>query len=435
MENENKPENIIARPPEQPIQPVAWYAQKKYLAIIILTMVAGGVVAAYFILNQPKNSAYIATNTQADLKNWKTYSDNDSGFSVKYPPSLYFVPSSDHYSAASSTGEFSIQNVPSPELFHYYIDPKTNKSKYDFKPYHRGGFTIEFRPETHSDDWSVQNFTNNIAPQYDCNIENIATTTVAGVESYKYNLKGDNTGESIVAMSYVLGKGLQVHFQSSYDPNSVEQKNALQMFNQVLSTLTFTATSSTADFDKIQSGAIAQITWQKYPNPFIEFEYPSNYGLGTDKSITDHKINATTKKDMYGFVGMILGTKYLNNTVIDTGSIDITAFPNTMHLGDEQFDQYRQDFEKNKSKSGDSFSMITVDGLKASFQHLDTYDSFDIATCNESFRIGTDKVNFFTKDYSYEITMDWTRERNNSTDSVIQQEFQRFLSSFHILNK
>lgn len=82
--NENLPPN-----PVQPLtpQPQKWYAHKGLLVIIILAVIAGVSVWAYFTYNQPKDSAPITVNHKS-----ATISPSSAIITSSSPESLYPVP-------------------------------------------------------------------------------------------------------------------------------------------------------------------------------------------------------------------------------------------------------------------------------------------------------------------------------------------------------
>jgi hypothetical protein len=109
-----------------------WYQHKGLISIAVLAVIAGVAVWAYFALNQTQNLSSVkvnhkptvtatnqgstttpslstATSSPIDTGNWQTYSNNQYGFSFKYPTSL------SEYKNQYSI--FTIQSTPKQLVF------------------------------------------------------------------------------------------------------------------------------------------------------------------------------------------------------------------------------------------------------------------------------------------------------------------------------
>jgi len=166
--------------------------------------------------------------------------------------------------------------------------------------------------------------------------------------------------------------------------------------------------------------------WKKYSNQFISFEYPPQYVIRTEKVVSEHVIQPNTKKDLYGYIGL----QFKNE--VTGASLDVTAVPILNLDIKAEFNFYGEEFGKNKSESGDFFKMITIDGKQASFQHLDSFEKID-SSGDGSSRLGSDKINFFAKGYGFEISQSWYDLDYNDPKSAFQADFQKILSTFHVL--
>lgn len=399
--------NIMS--PSQPIQtePVPIQPKPK-TRLIVLLAILGVAIAGYFV------SAKLLNFWPFSYSGWQVYSDEKYGFSFKYPKQLFLITNTD------GSDRIYIQNMPAPNLDPYSDDLKN-----------RGWFVIELSPFTFSDDF---NFTEDVAYSRSCQIDKTEQINISGVESYSYVLKGEYEGEVIVTIPYDFknSQGLNFDFHSSYNNNSAQQKNAILIFNKILAALKFTTVSSRKDLEQEQERLSSQVTWQKYSDAFIEFEYPSDFVIGTPpKVITEHKINLSGK-DMYGFVGIILQHKIFSSHMI------IGVTPKTLNYGgtsvEEQFKNYPKTFEAEiKEYPTDTLTKILVDNYETYLESRNTYDNFDYATCEGSGRIGTKSIYFLTKNNSYNIELVWTGKSNNDPDSAIQKEFQKLISTFHVL--
>lgn len=168
-----------------------------------------------------------------------------------------------------------------------------------------------------------------------------------------------------------------------------------------------------------------ETAWKNYSNPFISFEYPSDFSIKNDKVISDHELH--NGKDLYGYVGIIL------RNYKDDGLYDIGVLPRNSNVDDiELFNSDRKSFADQNVKSGDFFSEIIIDGRRASFQHLEFFEESRGSDESVS-RLGSNKVNFSTEKFSYEIILSWSKLENNDMSSRLQKEFQEFLKSFHIV--
>ena len=375
--------------------------------LIILLAILGVIITGYFV------SARLFNFWPFSYSGWQIYSNEKDGFSLEYPKRLFLI------TRADESGRTYIQNMPAPNLDRYSNDLKN-----------RGGFVIELTPFTFSNDFD---FTQNAASNNDCKIDKREKINISGAEAYRYALKGEYEGEVIVTIPYDFknSRGLEFDYYSSYNNNSAQQKNAIEIFNKILSTLKFTSVSSQRDLEREQEMLLSQIVWQKYSDAFIEFEYPSDFVIETPpKVITEHRTNLSGK-DMYGFVGITLQHK------IFPSHIAINVIPKTLNYGnisaEEQFKNYSKIFEAEiKEYPTDTLTKIFVDSYEAFLASRNVYDNFDYATCKGSGRIGTKSVYFLTKNNSYNIELTWIGKSNNDPNSPIQKEFQKLISTFHV---
>jgi hypothetical protein len=156
MENNN--EYITVN--QETAEPIAWYAQKKYFYLIILSLIAAGAIAVYFIMNQPQDLRPIVVNlrpkftAQVQPATTSSISQQASTPSSSTSPKVTAVPKTATQSTkagGSSVGSTTVKNdnLATPVI-------KEERLVYTNTQY---GFSLSFPPT-----WKGYSVTNETVP-------------------------------------------------------------------------------------------------------------------------------------------------------------------------------------------------------------------------------------------------------------------------------